>query len=96
MKTLSLQQQISLVESDIRFGVCECFENGLFETSVFYNENFDGKLSKELMDKFTLCPRQEIADTVSKNVVHTDAYKETFDKFKKWLIENQITHKHFN
>lgn len=96
MKTLSLQQQIGLVESDIRFGVCECFENGLFETSVFYNENFDGKLSKELMDKFTLCPRQEIAVTVAKNANHFIAYKETFDKFKKWLIENQITHKYFN
>lgn len=96
MKNLTVEQQIKNVELDIRFGVCECYQNGMFETSVFYNENFDGKLSKELMDKFTLCPRQEIAETVSKNTDYKKAYQETFDKFEKWLVENQISHKYIN
>lgn len=96
MKTLTLEQKINLIDTDIRFGVCECYENGLYETSVFYNENFDGRLNKELQDKFTLCPRQEIAETVSKSVSYTLAYEETFSKFKVWLLKNEITHDNFD
>lgn len=91
MKTITLEQQIARIEHDIRFGICECYQNGLFETSVFYNENFDGRLNKELMDKWTLCPRQEIAETVSRNVDYKKSYQETFEKFDKWCIENSIT-----
>lgn len=86
----TLEKKLNAINSDIRFGVCECYENGIFETSVFFNENFDGKLTKELSDRFILCPRQEIAETVAKNKDFLKAYSETFLKFKKWLFDNEV------
>lgn len=88
----NLDKKLNSINSDIRFGVCECYSNGLCETSIFFNENFDGKLNKELSDRFVLCPRQEIQETVSRSIDFKIAYKETFKKFKQWLLDNNITH----
>jgi len=77
---MRLDEKIHQIEADGRFALCQQYNNGLFETSIFYTPIFKGGSAE----------RKELRSTISKSMSYAAACDKTIDLFKQWVIDNKI------